>query len=63
MIKEIQVKVLPIDWQNEAAIRFKVLQHLGVKSDQLNGFIIRRRSIDARQKQVYYNLLVQKVIF
>ncbi len=58
MIKEIQVKVLPIDWQNEAAIRFKVLQHLDVKSDQLNGFIIRRRSIDARQKQVYYNLVI-----
>lgn len=58
MIKEIQIKILPNEWQNEPAIRYKVLQFLGVKSNQLNGFIIRRRSIDARQKQVYYNLVI-----
>ncbi len=58
MIKEIQIKILPNEWQNDAAIRFKVLQFLGVKTNQLNGFIIRRRSIDARQKQVYYNLVI-----
>lgn len=58
MIKEIQLKVLPSEWQSEQSIRFKLVQHLNVKPAQLTGFIIRRRSIDARQKQVYYNLVI-----
>ncbi len=56
MIKQIEIAILPKDINNEEIIRSTTLRKVGWK----NGFVsIKRKSIDARQQQPLFRLLME----
>jgi len=59
MIKDFQLRVLPQVAASDAAIRTSLVEEQGVNGRQLQGFRIIRRSIDARQRQIFVNLTVR----
>src|SRR6185437_10756840 len=62
MIKEFELAVSPETEHNEVLFKQEVLSHLKL-SDEENIYIRRlRRSIDARSRQIKYNILVQVFI-
>ncbi len=59
MIQDFQLRVLPQVAASDAAIRTCLVEEQGVSGRQLQGFRVIRRSIDARQRQVFVNLTVR----
>ncbi len=53
MIKETEIKLLPNNINNHDLIRKLVLKSLKINNDDLSGFKIIKRSVDARKKPVY----------
>lgn len=56
MRKEITIKVTPIEEQNETLLKEKIADELGKPVRDINGWHLLRRSLDARSKQVWYQL-------
>ena len=54
MQKVLSVKLLPSEVSDENRIKNKIASSEGVKSSDISGYFINKRSIDARGKQVYY---------
>ena len=59
MIQDFQLRVLPQVAASDAAIRTCLVEEQGVSGRQLQGFRVIRRSIDARQRQIFVNLTVR----
>ena len=59
MIQDFQLRVLPQVAASDAAIRTCLVEEQGVNARQLQGFRVIRRSIDARQRQIFVNLTVR----
>src|SRR5690606_33933497 len=58
MIKEIEVVISPDDIFNEDKITEQVLQQSKIKPESLIHFSVRKRSIDARGRNIVYRLKV-----
>ena len=58
MIKELQMRVLPRVAYVEENLRKEVALDLGVDESRVNGVVVAKRSIDARQRTVMINLRV-----
>lgn len=61
MQQKITLRLLPADAENSVIIADHIIKQSGKKSEELSGFEITRKSIDARGSQVYINLQVQAV--
>lgn len=59
MIKECQLRVLPQEAAQEASLKQRISRDLGIDLDQITALQILKRSIDARQRQVYIQLRVR----
>lgn len=59
MNKEIALRITPQEASSEVFYRPLVAKQLGVRPDEITGLRVVRRSIDARQKQVFVQLHVQ----
>lgn len=59
MIKELQLRVLPQVAATDSLFREQVVAECGVAALRISGYRIVRRSIDARQRQVFVNLGVR----
>jgi len=62
MIKEFNVRVIPEDAVNEDAMRAMLCREKGFAASEVTAVRILKRSIDARQRQVYINLTVRGFI-
>lgn len=62
MQKEIQLRVFPEIAGQPQQLKRHVSKKIGIPEDQIHHIEILRRSIDARQKQVYINLKVQVLV-
>ena len=56
MQKELQLRLPAQDYDNERLIKGHIATALKIQPDQITGFQVHRKSMDARQKQIYYNL-------
>ncbi|MDR2474080.1 MAG: FAD-dependent monooxygenase [Tannerella sp.] len=56
MIKEISLRVLPQEAVNEASMKAAVCRELSLSRSDVTAVRVIKRSIDARQRQVYINL-------
>ena len=59
MIQDFQLRVVPQVAASDAALRTCLVEEQGVSARQLQGFRVIRRSIDARQRQIFVNLTVR----
>ena len=59
MISELQLRVLPQVAATDSLLREQVVAECGVAPRRISGYRIVRRSIDARQRQVFVNLGVR----
>ena len=59
MIKDFQLRVVPQVAAGDAALKEYVAQEQGLAVQRIQGLRIIRRSIDARQRQIYVNLTVR----
>ena len=62
MIKEINIRVLPVVAYNEESIKKFICDDNGLDFHKINHIRILKRSIDARQRQIYVNLTVRVYI-
>jgi uncharacterized FAD-dependent dehydrogenase len=62
MQQKITLKLLPSEAQNESVIAERIAQFLSKKTRAVSGFQIIKKSIDARGKNVWINLLVTAYI-
>src|SRR5574338_1134182 len=62
MQKIISLKLLPSEAADDAIIKNHIAQTTATKKSSVSGFIIVKRSIDARGRQVWINLSVQAFI-
>ncbi|SEA44709.1 hypothetical protein SAMN05192529_11929 [Arachidicoccus rhizosphaerae] len=56
MQKEVHLRLPAQDYHQSRLIKKHIAQALTVKPGQITGFQILKKSMDARQKQIYYNL-------
>ena len=59
MIKEITLRLSPEKSSNTEIIREEISNFLGLNSEEITDFLIEKRSIDARQKKILYNLKIK----
>ncbi len=59
MVKQISLKLLPQDASSHRAIARLAAEALGVKTSEVTGFNIVKRSIDARSRQPYFMLTLE----
>ncbi len=59
MIQDFQLRVVPQVAASDAALRTCLVEEQGVSARRLQGFRVIRRSIDARQRQIFVNLTVR----
>src|SRR4051812_34733299 len=62
MQQKITLKLLPSEAADEAAIKKLLAKSSGKKENEIKGFTILKRSIDARGKTVWINLTVNAFI-
>ena len=62
MQKEITLKLKPEEAASDDIISKYITQSAGIKADQLQGFLIEKKSIDARSKQIWINLSLKAFI-
>lgn len=62
MQQKISLKILPSEAADEAVLKKIVAKACGKKQSEINGFQILKRSIDARGKSVWINLIVNAFI-
>ncbi|NNE55780.1 MAG: FAD-binding protein, partial [Flavobacteriales bacterium] len=58
MPREIEIRVYPQHANDENAIESSCAQALGIEREHVKGAIVKRRSIDARQREIFYQLRV-----
>lgn len=56
MQKTVSLKLSPQQAADNDVIKTYLIQQLGIKQDELTGFHIKRKSIDARRKQTWINI-------
>ena len=59
MIKELQLRVLPEETVNEQSLRRIVCRELGEQPEAIYAIRILKRSIDARQRTIFFNLTLR----
>lgn len=59
MIKKVEIPLRPEELENQKLIRSKAIKKAGINADRVKDLRIIRRSIDARQKQVYFRLQIE----
>ena len=62
MIKELQLRVLPEEAANEQSLRRVVCRELGEQPEVISAIRILKRSIDARQRLIFFNLTLRVFI-
>ncbi len=62
MQQTITLKLLPHEANNSTVIKEYIAQHAGTTINNINGFFIQKKSIDARGKQPFINLTLQAFI-
>ncbi|MBI1342389.1 MAG: FAD-binding protein [Terrimonas sp.] len=62
MQKEIRLRLLPAAAADENAIRKQIAEASGMLPEDISGFTIQKKSIDARSRQAWVNLTVQAFI-
>ena len=62
MQKKITLRLKPEDASNEDRISKSIANHLGVKPTSITGYQVQKKSIDARGKQIVYNLSVNAFV-
>ena len=62
MIKDIQTKVIPQVAATEALLRQQVAEETGIGAGRITALRVLRRSIDARQRQVWVNLALRAYV-
>ena len=58
MIKELQIRIPAKDFSNEESLIPTIAKKLKTKASQINEVRIRKKSIDARQKTIFFQFLV-----
>lgn len=56
MIKSIQLRLLPVDSESQESLLKAISRKIDVQTQDITGFHIRKKSIDARGKQVFIQL-------
>ena len=59
MIKKVELPLRPEELEDHDLIRRKAIKKAGIKPDRVKDFRVVRRSIDARQRQIYFRLQVE----
>ena len=59
MIKELQLRVLPEDAVNEQSLLRVICRELGEQPEAINAIRVQKRSIDARQRVIFFNLTLR----
>ena len=62
MIKELQLRIIPEEAANEQSLRKVICRETGEDPAVINAVHVLKRSVDARQRTVYVNLLVRVFI-
>jgi uncharacterized FAD-dependent dehydrogenase len=62
MRKEIQIQVLPAEQDSKEKINSYIFSALGISQAELNGFKIKKKSIDARRQPIRINLTLELFI-
>ena len=62
MQKTVQIKLKPSQIVDAAALKEGLVREAGIQEEELTGYYITRKSIDARQKQVFYTLTAKLFI-
>lgn len=62
MIKELQLRILPKTAAESSLLRSYIADEFAIRRDSIKGVRILKRSIDARQRQVFVNLKVRVYI-
>ena len=62
MQKELRLRVTAQQFSNEATLVSEIARSLDVPGAQITGFQILKKSLDARQRQVFYNLTLHVFI-
>ena len=62
MQQTITLKLLPREAENSAIVSEYIAQHTGISINKITGFLIQKKSIDARGKQPFVNLTLQAFI-
>ena len=62
MIKELQLRILPEEAANESALKQAVHNETGDDIRDINAIRILKRSIDARQRLIFFNLTLRVFI-
>jgi len=58
MPKQLTIRISPQDFSNENLLKKQLAESIGVKSEQLNAYQILRQSLDARNRNIVYQLQV-----
>ena len=59
MTRELQLRIMPEEAVNEQSLRRVVCRELGEKPEAINAIHVLRRSVDARQRIIYINVLLR----
>ena len=62
MQKKITLRLKPEEAAEETRITKSIADHLGIKPSSLSGYQVQKKSIDARGKQIVYNLSLNAFI-
>jgi len=62
MPKQISIRISPQDFSNETVLKKQLAQAVGVKPDQISAYQILRQSLDARNRNIVYQLQVNVFI-
>ena len=62
MITKINLRLSPAEAADEALIKKSIADSISVKLTAVTGYHLLKKSIDARSKQVYYNLTVEAFV-
>ncbi len=62
MRKEIQIQVLPAEQDSKEKIQSYIFSSTGISESELNGFKIKKKSIDARRQPIRINLTLELFI-
>ena len=62
MIKELQLRILPEEAANEQALKQVISRETGFQIEEIHAVRILKRSIDARQRMIFFNLKVRAFI-
>lgn len=62
MIQELQLRILPEEAVNEAALKQVVARETGIPTEEVEAVRVLKRSVDARQRTIYINIKLRAFI-